>query len=109
MGEKHLQRSRNILYLNKTKLSSYLVSRRPSCSKYSVLTNPDTLTSFLFSPGVSSMVKQLLAFPLELQEQPRGLTGDASPYSIPSDAAATAEIQSRVKVPSDAIRKWEVC
>lgn len=55
------------------------------------------------------MVKQLLAFPLELQEQPRGLTGDASPYSIPSDAAATAEIQSLVKVPSDAIRKWEVC
>jgi len=58
------------------------------------------------------VAKQLPALPPELQEQPSGLTGDASPGSVHSDGAATQQmmdIQSLVKVPSDAIRKWEVC
>lgn len=56
------------------------------------------------------MAKQLLAFPPELPEWPRGLSGDASPYSAHSDTAAAQqmEIQSPGKGPPDTNRKWEV-
>lgn len=105
MGNKDLQRYGNILYLRQNYPPTLLSGDPPALSIELWLTT----ASFLFSPRVFDMAKQLLAFPPELPEGPRGLSGDGSPCSVHSDTAAAqqTEIQSPGKGPRDANRKWE--